>query len=67
MFDHKRGLGPGKWLWWFMGVMVVYALLYMFPATEPIAARLGQLIFFVAIVLIVWRVLRVIAGAFRKG
>lgn len=37
MFDYDQGLGPGKWLKWFMAAMVVYAVCTLFPNSRVIA------------------------------
>jgi hypothetical protein len=42
MFDYDKGLGPGKWLKWFMACAVVYALLTLFPENR-LAVVIGSL------------------------
>jgi len=36
-YDHSRG--ASAWLYWFIGVMAVYALLWLIPSTERFAAK----------------------------
>jgi hypothetical protein len=48
MFDQDRGLGPGKWLKWFMACAIVYALLTLFPENK-VAIAIGGLFAAVAI------------------
>jgi hypothetical protein len=31
MFNYDQGLGPGKWLKWFMAAMIVYAISTFWP------------------------------------
>jgi hypothetical protein len=66
MFAQDSGIPV--WLRWFFGVMVVYAVLYMFPATERFAGHMGEVIFLIAIFLLAGVTVRVIWNAFsRKG
>ncbi len=41
MFNYDQGLGLGKWLYWFIGVMAVYGLLTMFPENKIAAGAAG--------------------------
>jgi hypothetical protein len=41
MFNYDQGLGPGKWLKWFMPAMVIYAVSTFWPA-NGIAVFLGS-------------------------
>lgn len=34
MFDYDQGLGPGKWLKWFVGAMAVYGISTMWPESK---------------------------------
>jgi hypothetical protein len=40
MFDYDQGLGPGKWLKWFMVAMILYAISTFWPDNR-IAVFLG--------------------------
>jgi hypothetical protein len=46
MFDYNQGqgLGPGKWLYWFMGLAVVYAVASMFVDTERVGFATGAIL-----------------------
>jgi uncharacterized membrane protein YdcZ (DUF606 family) len=37
MFEQNYGSKDARWLYWFMGVIAVYVLMWMFPATERYA------------------------------
>ena len=45
MFNYDQGLGPGKWLRWFMAAMVIYGILTLLPenAWAAWAAKIGAL------------------------
>jgi hypothetical protein len=51
MFDyhHGQGLGPGKWLYWLMGLAVVYAVASMFVDTERVGFAAGAIVGAVAV------------------
>jgi hypothetical protein len=48
MFNYDTGLGPGKWLNWFMACAAIYALLTLFPENR-VAAVIGGFFAFPAI------------------
>jgi hypothetical protein len=44
MFKHDYGFGPSKWLWWFIGLMAVYAILTMLPDNgTPSVTDIGEM------------------------
>lgn len=44
MFQQNYGAKDTRWLYWFMGVMIIYALLTLFPQTERLAGWVGAVL-----------------------
>jgi len=63
MFNHERGLGPGKWLWWFIGIAAAYAVSTVFlPAgiADVLGETIGRDIVYAAIIAFcAWRIYKV--------
>jgi hypothetical protein len=60
MFNQERGLGPGKWLWWFMGLVVLYAFAtLLIPSGEAnaVGEEIGKDAVYVAVIAFcAWRI-----------
>ena len=54
MFNSNLSGETSAWFYWFMGVMVVYALLWLFPSTEQFAAKAGAVLGAIGVFLF-WR------------
>jgi hypothetical protein len=57
MFRYDQGFGPGKWLWWFVGLMSAYGVLTLFPE-NAVAAKIGGLLAIAEIAVVRYRVAR---------
>jgi len=44
MFEQNYCSKDTRWLYWFMAVMIIYALLTCFPETERLAAWVGSML-----------------------
>jgi hypothetical protein len=66
VFDQNYGSKDTRWLYWFMGVMVVYALLTFFPETEALAGKVGTFLIVVGAFLFHRAIVRWLRGLVKK-
>jgi hypothetical protein len=55
MFQPDQGFGLGKWLYWFFGVMVIYAVAVLFPKNR-IAASIAAFFAIIGIAIIRYQI-----------
>lgn len=49
MFEQQdKGFGLGRWVYWFFGLLAIYAVTTLFPATSSIA-RFGLFLAYVGV------------------